>query len=108
MPSLAKLYNEFKESGFVILAIDIAEKKEVVRNYVSNARLPFPILLDADGKVAAQYGIRAHPAHFLLDGEGKMVGSAMGARNWASDETRNLIRFLIDQNGKTRGIEGRP
>jgi peroxiredoxin len=107
MPSLAKLYNEFKESGFVILAVDIAEKKEVVRNYLSKAKLPFPVLLDTDGKVAAQYGIRAHPAHFLLDGEGKMIGAAMGARNWASDETRNLIRFLINQNGKKRIIEGR-
>ena len=107
MPSLAKLYNEFKESGFVILAVDIAEKKEVVRNYLSKAKLPFPILLDTDGKVAAQYGIRAHPAHFLLDGEGKIIGAAMGARNWASDETRNLIRIMVDQNGKKQEIDGR-
>jgi peroxiredoxin len=107
MPSLAKLYNEFKESGFVILAVDIAEKKEVVRRYVSKAKLPFPVLLDTDGKVAAQYGIRAHPAHFLVDGEGKLIAAARGARNWASDETRNLIRILIEQNGKKPGIEGR-
>lgn len=107
MPSLAKLYNEFKDSGFVILAVDIAEKKEVVRNYLSKAKLPFPILLDKDGKVAARYGIRAHPAHFLLDGEGKIVGAAMGARNWASDETRNLIRIMVEQNGKKPKIDGR-
>jgi peroxiredoxin len=107
MPSLAKLYNEFKESGFVILAVDIAEKKEVVRNYLSKAKLPFPVLLDTDGKVAARYGIRAHPAHFLLDGEGKMIAGAMGARNWASDEARNLIRIMVEQNGKKREIEGR-
>jgi len=69
--------------------------------------LPFPVLLDTDGKVATSYGIRAHPAHFLIDGEGELVGAAMGARNWASDENRNLIRFLIDRNGKNRGIEGK-
>jgi peroxiredoxin len=107
MPSLAKLYNEFKESGFVILAVDIAEKKEVVRNYLSKAKLPFPVLLDTDGKVAARYGIRAHPAHFLLDGEGKLIAVAMGARNWASDESRNLIRIMVDQNGKKQEIDGR-
>jgi peroxiredoxin len=100
MPSLAKLYHEFKEKGFVILAVDIAEEKEVVRGYLSKAKLPFPVLLDTEGKVAAQYGIRAHPAHFLLDREGKMIGAAMGARNWASDESRNLIRFLTGAERK--------
>lgn len=104
---MAKLYNEFKESGFVILAVDIAENKEVVRNYLSKAKLPFPVLLDTDGKVAARYGIRAHPAHFLLDGEGKLIAVAMGARNWASDESRNLIRIMVDQNGKKQEIDGR-
>ena len=107
MPSLAKLYNEFKERGFVILAVDIAEDKEVVRTYVSKAKLPFPVLLDRDGKVAARYGINAHPAHFLLDGDGKLIAAARGARNWTSNETRNLIRILIDQNGKKPRIEGR-
>ena len=102
MPSLAKLYHEFRNRGFVILAVDIAEDKEVVRGYLSKAKLPFPVLLDAEGKVAARYGIRAHPAHFLLDGEGKMIGATMGARNWASDESRNLIRFLVEENGKER------
>jgi peroxiredoxin len=102
MPSLAKLYHEFRDKGFVIVAVDIAEEKEVVRGYLSKAKLPFPVLLDTEGKVTAQYGIRAHPAHFLIDGEGKMIGAAMGARNWASDESRNLIRFLTEQNGKER------
>jgi peroxiredoxin len=108
MPSLAKLYNEFKEDGFVVLAIDIREKKEVVRNYIKKAKLPFPVLLDTDGRVAARYGIRAHPAHFLIDGQGKLVATALGARNWSSDESRNLIRFLIDQTGKKRETAGRP
>jgi len=106
MPSLAKLYNEFKKDGFVILAIDIGEKKEVVKRYKKKANLPFPVLLDFDGKVARSYGIRAHPAHFLIDGEGKLIAVAMGARNWESDETRNLIRIMVDQNGKKHEIDG--
>lgn len=107
MPSLAKLYNEFKEDGFVILAIDIGEKREVVDKYKKKANLPFPILLDFDGKIARSYGIRAHPAHFLIDGQGNLIGSAMGARNWASNESRNLIRIMVDQNGKKHERDGR-
>ena len=103
MPSLVKLYQEFKNNDFVVLAVDVKEKREVVKRYAENKKLPFPVLLDIDGKVSFDYGIRAHPAHFLIDKHGELIGSALGAREWSSVESRNLIRFLVDknQNGKT-------
>ena len=97
MPSLAKLYNEFKNDGFVILAVDIQEKKKTVRKYAEKERLPFPVLLDNDGKVSRIYGIRSHPDHFLIDRGGNLIGRSLGGKNWANVETRNLIRFLIEQ-----------
>jgi peroxiredoxin len=100
MPSLVKLYNEFKDTGFVVLAIDIAEKKGIVEAYAKKEKLPFPILLDTDGKVANSYWIRAHPAHFLIDGQGVMIGKKMGANAWANDQSRNLIRVLLEENNK--------
>jgi peroxiredoxin len=49
MPSLAKLYNEFQNKKFVVLAIDIQEKPEIVKRYVEQEKLPFPILMDFTG-----------------------------------------------------------
>jgi peroxiredoxin len=98
MPSLVTLYHEFKNSDFVVLAVDVQEKREIVKRYAENEKLPFPVLLDINGKVSYDYGIRAHPAHFLIDGHGEMIGSALGAREWSSVESRNLIQFLVDQN----------
>ncbi len=98
MPSLVKLYHEFKNSDFVVLAIDVQEKREVVKRYAESEKLPFPVLLDINGKVSSAYGIRAHPAHFLIDRHGELIGSALGAREWSSVESRNLIQFLVDQN----------
>ncbi len=100
MPSLAKLYNEFQAKKFVILAIDIQEKREIVKQYVEQAKLPFPVLMDFLGQVAFEYGVRAHPAHYLINGKGELVASILGARDWASNESRNLIRFLLDQDEK--------
>ena len=96
MPSLVKLYDEFKNSGFVVLAVDIGEKKEIVKKYAAKAKLPFPVLLDASGKVANDYGVRAHPVHYLIDGKGELIGVVRGARDWASTDSRNLIRFLVN------------
>ena len=98
MPSLAKLYHEFKDSNFVILAIDIQEKREIVETYVKQEKLPFPVLMDFTGQVAFKYGVRAHPAHYLINGKGQLVASVPGARDWASNESRNFIRFLLDQD----------
>ncbi len=97
-PSLVKLYDEFKNSGFVVLAVDIREKKEIVKNYAVKAKLTFPVLLDTSGKVANDYGVRAHPVHYLIDGKGELIGMVQGARDWASAENRNLIRHLVKQN----------
>ncbi len=92
---MAKLYQEFKNSDLVVLGVDVKEKKKIVRRYVKKEKLPFPILLDTDGSVARNYGIRSHPVHFLIDRQGKIIGKVMGARNWASAESRNLIRSLV-------------
>ncbi len=97
---MVKLYEEFKNSGFVVLAIDIREKKEIVKKYAEKKKLPFPVLLDTDGKVAQRYKVMATPDHFLINGQGKMIGRALGGRDWASVEIRNLIRFLVEENNK--------
>lgn len=97
MPSLVKLYEGFKDSGFVVLAINLREKRDIVKKYARKEKLPFPVLLDISGKVAFDYGVRATPAHFLINKEGELVAMIMGARNWTSDESHNLVRFFIDQ-----------
>ena len=97
---MVKLYDEFKDSGFVVLAIDLREKKEIVKKYVEKDKLPFPVLLDTDGKVAQHYKVMAAPDHFLINGQGELIGRAVGARDWASVESRNLIRFLVEENNK--------
>ncbi len=94
---MAKLYNEYKESGFVVLAIDIQEKRKTVKAYMKKEKLPFPVLLDTDGQVARIYGVRAHPAHFLIDRAGNLIGTAPGARDWTEAASRNLIRLLVER-----------
>ena len=95
---MVKLYNEFKNRDLIVLAIDVQEKREIVKKYAEKKNLPFPVLLDIDGRIAYDYGIRSHPAHFLIDRQGKLIGVAMGARDWASVESRNLIGFLVNKN----------
>ncbi len=97
MPSLVKLYDEFQDNGLVVVGVDVQEKRKIVEKFVKKEKVPFPILLDTDGSVARDYGIRSHPVHFIIDRQGQMIGKVMGARDWASVESREHIRSLIAQ-----------
>jgi hypothetical protein len=50
--------DEFKNSDFVIPAIDVQEKRGVVKRYAENEKLPFPVLLDINGRVSFDCGQR--------------------------------------------------
>lgn len=100
MPSLVKLYDEFQDSGLVVLGVNVREKSTIVEKYVKKEKVSFPVVLDRDGSVTRDYGVRSHPTHFIIDRQGQMIGKVMGARNWASVESRDLIRSLIAQGMK--------
>lgn len=97
MPSLVKLYDEFKHNGFVVLAIDMGERKKIVKRYTKKENLSFPVLLDTNGRVSQLYGVRAQPDHFFINRQGEVIGRTLGGRDWTNKEMRNLIRFLVEQ-----------
>jgi peroxiredoxin len=97
VPSLVKLYQEFQDSEFTVLAIDINESKQTVKNYARKAGMSFPVLLDPRGRVARVYGVRGTPAHFLIDKKGDIAAFASGAKNWEKEKSRNLVQFLLTE-----------
>ncbi|MFQ5485048.1 MAG: TlpA family protein disulfide reductase [Desulfobacterales bacterium] len=97
MPSMEKLHNRFKNDDFIILAIDLQENREQVKRFKERFKLTFTILLDSDGKVGATYGIRSIPATYLVDRNGYLIGGALGARDWASDDAFQLFEHLLEE-----------
>jgi peroxiredoxin len=97
LPSLEKLHQQFKDRNFILIAIDINEKREAVLKSVRRNGLSFTNLLDPDGQVASMYGVNSTPAKFLIDTEGNMVGAALGYRDWEQDEFIALIEELMKQ-----------
>jgi len=97
MPAMEKLWQKFKQEDFVILAVDLRERKEKINSFVKTNGYTFPVLLDSMGAVANTYGIRAIPTTYLLDPEGRIVGKALGARDWASQNAFKLIEHLLSK-----------
>lgn len=95
MPSLERLHQSFKGEPFVIVGIDIKEERETVLNYVRKNSLSYPNLLDEDGRVSTQYGVRSTPTKVLIGPEGNLVGMSLGYREWDAEEMKSLIRMII-------------
>jgi hypothetical protein len=55
------------------------------------------ILLDLDGKARNLFGVGTIPSTFILDKEGRIIGSAIGAREWDNKKSLALFQHLIDE-----------
>lgn len=95
MPSMEKLHTRFKNDDFIILAIDLQETRRQVMRFKERFKLNFTILLDSDGKVGSKYAIRSIPSTYLVDRKGYLIGGALGARDWASDDAIKLFEHLL-------------
>lgn len=71
-PALEKAYEQYKDSGVVILGVDLTNQDLVsdVESFVQEFKLTYPILLDRDGSVGYQYQIKGIPTTFFINREG--------------------------------------
>lgn len=97
MPSMERLHQDFKDVGLVILAVDLDESPKLVAKFTQDFRLTFPALLDTGSRVASRYEVRGLPTTILIDRRGRVVGTAIGPRDWASAGGPALIRSLLGQ-----------
>ena len=69
MPMLDKIQDEYS-GKLSVLAINLQEPKELVRNYILEQNLHSRVLLDSEYSVGDRYGIFAIPMQFLIDQNG--------------------------------------
>lgn len=70
--ALKDKYEELFKNGVELLAIDVGEPQERVKNYIKNYALPFKVFLDTDTEVAHSYNILGVPTYILIDKKGNI------------------------------------
>jgi len=94
MPSMQKLWKKFGNKNFTILAVDLKENEEKVRLFIKQNGYTFPVVLDREGKIGSMYGIRGIPTSFFIDPQGKIIGVAIGAREWMDKSFYSFLEKL--------------
>jgi peroxiredoxin len=99
MAALVPVYSRLRERGLEFLAVNIAQDRERVSRFVDELGIPYPVLLDPEGKVARTYGVSALPVTWFIDREGRLRGKIVGESTWDVFERRALeLLTAPDQN----------
>jgi cytochrome c biogenesis protein CcmG/thiol:disulfide interchange protein DsbE len=78
MPALQQVYAKYRDQGFAVLAVDVAEGEAQVTPFADQQGLTFPILLDRDGSVSNLYQVRAMPSTYFVDRSGVIRQVTLG------------------------------
>lgn len=72
MPAIEKVYQEYKEQGFIVLAINATNQDDpsAIPAFLTQYNITFPILLDESGSVSLLYQLQSLPSSFFINREG--------------------------------------
>jgi peroxiredoxin len=96
MPTMDKAYQEYKSRGLEVLAVSLdTGPNSVVKHFMQELKLDFPVLLDPDMEVLRLYRMVGIPASVLIDKQGIVRHREVGYRNWTDPESRRLIEAIL-------------
>jgi peroxiredoxin len=101
MPSMEKLHQKFKDGDFAMVTINLQEPASRVKEFFKEFKLTFTALLDTGGEVGSMFGINQIPTTYILDKKGRIIGKALGPREWDSRKSRALFEHLTNRQAKT-------
>lgn len=97
MPMLEAMYQDLKESDFVLLAINTESEVAEAEALLQELNLTFPILWDKDGAVVKLLGVNAMPTTLVIDGKGEPRFTNRGYRTGDEDKYRQQVESLLPQ-----------
>ena len=100
MPSMERLYQEFKSKGFVIVAVNVKDKRKDALEFIKELKLTYPVVFDPAGEVSVLYGAWALPATYLIGAKGEGLARMWGPADWHSPGARQLIKALLEEKKK--------
>ena len=76
--ALDQTWQQFQDSGVVVLGVDFQDTVDAARNYVRTDAVTYPVVEDASSKTALAYGLRGVPETFVVNRSGRIVRHVIG------------------------------
>ena len=94
IPSMNRMAETLGEE-FAIVSVNFQESAEHIREFMQKVQVDFPVLMDSDGRVSAEWKVFAFPSSFILDREGRLRYSVNSAIDWEEPEVLDAVRGLM-------------
>jgi thiol-disulfide isomerase/thioredoxin len=78
LPNVLAAYEKHHAAGFEIIGISLDSDQKKLETFIKQKNMTWPQFFDGKGwenKLGQKYGVNSIPATYLLDGEGKILGS---------------------------------
>lgn len=97
MKVLNELYNKYKDSGFVFVAVSIDDQKSLskVKPYIESKSYKFTVLYDTDKNVFTNFGGQDPPFSVFLDRNGNVFKTYSGYIQGDDQKLENEIKEAI-------------
>lgn len=94
IPSMNRAWKTLQDAGVVILAINMGEDEDTIFVFTADYPADFPLLLDRDGAVIAEWPVKGLPTTYVVAPDGTIAYRAIGGREWDDPAFLDQIRSL--------------
>jgi peroxiredoxin len=96
MPAMERLYREFQDQGFVVLAVSLKDNQKEALSFVKEFNLTYPVGFDPEGKAGMLYGAWGLPTTYLIGPDGVALARLWGPADWHGPGARRLVQMLLE------------
>jgi cytochrome c biogenesis protein CcdA/thiol-disulfide isomerase/thioredoxin len=100
---------KYKDAGLVVIGVHTPEfafekERSNVEKAVRDLHITYPVAIDSDYKIWEAFNNQYWPAHYFIDGKGRIRAHHFGEGNYA--ESERVIQELLKENGAPALAEG--
>jgi len=95
---------KYKDAGLVVIGVHTPEfafekERSNVEKAVRDLKITYPVAIDSDYKIWSAFNNQYWPAHYFIDGKGRIRAHHFGEGGY--DESERVIQELLKENGAT-------
>ncbi len=104
LPYVEGWATKYKDAGLVVIGVHTPEfafekERSNVEKAVRDLKITYPVAIDSDYKIWRAFNNEYWPAHYFIDGKGRIRYHHFGEGNY--DESERVIQQLLKENGAT-------
>ena len=93
-PILSQVYREYDGFPVEFIGIAIWDDAQAIGAFANEFAVPYPLVVDAKGSVALDYGVSGIPEKFFIDETGALQRSFVGPMS--PEALRNILNEMLD------------